>query len=122
MFSFRDYDLPLNRELCSSLQCIKGVGWRKAFYITSKFGFAYPFFTSNLNFYRFYLLSFLLRYLMASEVKSKRFISNNIRVMIELQSYRGLRHRDFLPVRGQRSRTNAGVQKRRRFSKDTFTF
>lgn len=31
---------------------------------------------------------------------------------METQSYRGLRHRDFLPVRGQRTRTNAGVRKR----------
>lgn len=53
---------------------------------------------------------------MSSEAKVQRFINGNIRVLMESQSYRGLRHRDFLPVRGQRTRTNAGVRKRARWS------
>lgn len=49
------------------------------------------------------------------DVKAQRLINMNIRALVELQNYRGLRHRDFLPVRGQRTRTNAGVRKRLRF-------
>jgi len=117
MFSFRDFDLPLNRELCSSLQCIKGMGFTKSKIVASKFGFAYPFFIGNLNFYQYCLLSFLLHFFVISESKVQRYINTNIRILIELQSFRGLRHRDFLPVRGQRTRTNAGVRKRLRFNK-----
>ncbi len=120
MFSFRDFDLPLNRELCSSLQCIKGMGFTKSIITSSRFGFAYPFFIGNLNFYQYFLLSYLLSYLVISEVKVQRFINSNIRILIDLQSFRGLRHRDFLPVRGQRTRTNAGVRKRLRFSSHSF--
>lgn len=119
MYSFRDYDLPLNRELRSSLQSIKGVGWHKANLVAAKFGFGYPFFLSNLNFYQFNLVSYMLTFLVRSEVKAERFISSNIRALIEMQSYRGLRHRDFLPVRGQRTRTNAGVRKRQRLGELT---
>ncbi len=32
-----------------------------------------------------------------------------------MRSYKGFRHKDYLPVNGQRTRTNAGTQKRKRF-------
>ena len=35
----------------------------------------------------------------------------NIRRLIEIGSYRGVRHRVGLPVRGQRTRTNARIRK-----------
>lgn len=37
----------------------------------------------------------------------RRVITSNIKRLIDLGSYRGLRHRRNLPVRGQRTRTNA---------------
>ncbi|MEE8177243.1 MAG: 30S ribosomal protein S13 [Acidobacteriota bacterium] len=41
----------------------------------------------------------------------RKEISMNIRRLIEVGSYRGLRHRRNLPVRGQRSHTNARTRK-----------
>ena len=41
----------------------------------------------------------------------KREVSINIRRLIEIGSFRGLRHRRGLPVRGQRTRTNARTRK-----------
>lgn len=41
----------------------------------------------------------------------KRQVSLNIRRLIEIGSYRGLRHRRGLPVRGQRTSTNARTRK-----------
>ncbi len=41
----------------------------------------------------------------------RREISQNIRRLQDVGSYRGLRHRKGLPVRGQRSRTNARTRK-----------
>jgi small subunit ribosomal protein S13 len=38
-------------------------------------------------------------------------VSLNIKRLIEIQSYRGLRHRRSLPVRGQRTHTNARTRK-----------
>lgn len=41
----------------------------------------------------------------------RRDVQMNIRRLIDIGSYRGLRHRRGLPVRGQRSRTNARTRK-----------
>jgi small subunit ribosomal protein S13 len=41
----------------------------------------------------------------------RREVSMNIKRLIELGSYRGLRHRRGLPVRGQRTKTNARTRK-----------
>ena len=41
----------------------------------------------------------------------RRQITMNIRRLIEIGSYRGLRHRRGLPVRGQRTKTNARTRK-----------
>ena len=41
----------------------------------------------------------------------RREISANIKRLIDIGSYRGLRHRKGLPVRGQRTRTNARSRK-----------
>ena len=41
----------------------------------------------------------------------RREISGNIKRLIDIGSYRGLRHKKGLPVRGQRTRTNARSRK-----------
>ena len=41
----------------------------------------------------------------------RREVSQNIRRLISIGSYRGLRHKRGLPVRGQRTRTNAKTRK-----------
>ena len=41
----------------------------------------------------------------------RREVSQNIKRLIDVGSYRGLRHRRSLPVRGQRTRTNARTRK-----------
>ena len=44
----------------------------------------------------------------------RRELNMNIRRLIDIGSYRGLRHRRGLPVRGQRTRTNARARRGRR--------
>ncbi|MBU1912797.1 MAG: 30S ribosomal protein S13 [Candidatus Omnitrophica bacterium] len=41
----------------------------------------------------------------------RREVSQNIKRLIDIGSYRGLRHRKSLPVRGQRTKTNARTRK-----------
>lgn len=41
----------------------------------------------------------------------QRVVSNNIKRLKDINSYRGLRHKNGLPVRGQRTRTNARTRK-----------
>ncbi len=44
----------------------------------------------------------------------RRDVAMDIRRLVEIGSYRGLRHRRSLPVRGQRTRTNARTRKGRK--------
>ncbi len=48
-------------------------------------------------------------YKVEGEVKSE--VSRNIKRLIDIGSYRGLRHKKGLPVRGQRTKTNARTRK-----------
>ncbi len=48
----------------------------------------------------------------------RREVAMNIKRLIELGSYRGLRHRRGLPVRGQRTKTNARTRKGKRKGKN----
>lgn len=41
----------------------------------------------------------------------RRTVSQNIKRLMDMKCYRGLRHRSRLPVRGQRTRTNARTRK-----------
>lgn len=45
------------------------------------------------------------------EGELRRDVSMNVRRLVEIGCYRGLRHRRGLPVRGQRTRTNARTRK-----------
>jgi small subunit ribosomal protein S13 len=48
----------------------------------------------------------------------RREVAMNIKRLVELGSYRGLRHRRGLPVRGQRTKTNARTRKGKRKGKN----
>jgi len=48
------------------------------------------------------------------EGELRRIVQGNIRRLVDIGSYRGLRHRRGLPVRGQRTRTNARTKRGRR--------
>ncbi|MBI1256734.1 MAG: 30S ribosomal protein S13 [Chloroflexi bacterium] len=49
------------------------------------------------------------KYLIEGELR--REVSMNIKRLMDMKSYRGLRHRAHLPVRGQRTQTNARTRK-----------
>lgn len=49
----------------------------------------------------------------------RREVSMNIKRLMDIGSYRGKRHRMGLPVRGQKTKTNAMTRKKRRGSKST---
>lgn len=75
-------------------------------------GLSFPFLFKNLNNYHLQLLSYILDYYTWLEVRIKHYIFQNIKRLFEISSYKGLRHKDSLPTRGQRSRTNASTKKK----------
>jgi small subunit ribosomal protein S13 len=103
-------DLPRSKRIAVALQYIYGIGKTRSNEILEKTGL-------NPNI-RVYDLTedqvALLReavggYLVESDLR--REVQLNIKRLIEIGSYRGLRHRRSLPVRGQRTRTNARTRK-----------
>lgn len=120
MFLFRDTTLSEKKEIRSSLQQIYGIGLAKANLISIKIGLQYPYFASNLNLYNINLILYLLKGLVLSDTRIKRAIENNITRLITTASYRGSRHTLTLPVRGQRTRTNAGTQRSKRILEPLF--
>ena len=75
---------------------------------------AYPFFTINLNSYRFRLIFYLLKSFVCSDIRIKRVIDYNISILEGISCYKGQCHKLFLPVRGQRTRSNAWTQRNKR--------
>jgi len=114
MFLFRDFSLTEKKELRISLISIYGIGWNKANKIINILAISKPFFSNNINDYYINLVLFLLKGFVLSDTKIKRIIDNNINNLIVNKSYKGSRHRLTLPVRGQRTRTNAATQRKKR--------
>lgn len=61
----------------------------------------------------------MLKNLTLSEVRLNRVIGANIKNLIDINTYKGARHAMFLPVRGQRTRTNSGTRRNMRLKKDS---
>lgn len=109
---FETFTLSKNKEFCASLKAIKGIGWRKARYITSRVGLCYPF-NIDISLYHFKLITYLLKLVTDAENYNRR-IGFNITKMIDIGIVKGVRHKLSLPVHGQRTRTNAGTQRSKR--------
>lgn len=117
VFSFRNFQLPRNVELRASLGRIYGVGKYRADLVAAKLGISYPFSASKLNNYYYNILTNFLNKMLLSKAKIERAIEMRIKLFKSNLSYKGLRHKLFLPVRGQRTRTNARTIKRMRIKK-----
>jgi len=112
MFIYKQYSLNINKEVRLSLQSIYGIGWYKSSLISIKLGLSFPFLFKNLNNYNLQLLSYVMDYYTWLEIRIKHYIFQNIKKLFENSSYKGLRHKDSLPTRGQRTRTNASTKKK----------
>jgi len=113
MFLYKQVYLSINKEIRNSLTDIYGIGRYKAMVISTKIGFSFPFSINNLNYYYFKFLTCILDGFTWLEMRIKRVINTNVTNLIEINCYKGIRHRDRLPCRGQRTRTNASTMKNR---------
>jgi len=112
-------DLPNNKKILYSLTYIHGIGLTSAKKIVELANISPETRTSDLTTEE---TVFLRQTLEESDLKFegdlRRFNGLNIKRLNEINCYRGKRHRNNLPVRGQRTRTNA---RSRRGSKKTVT-
>src|SRR3989338_6278587 len=107
-------DIPDNKRLEVSLTYIYGVGRKVSNQIIDKLGLNKDMRARELNEDQIAKLNAILASEYIVEGDLRRQVQNNIKRLIGIHCYRGLRHRVGLPVRGQRTRTNARTRKGKR--------
>jgi small subunit ribosomal protein S13 len=104
-------DIPGKKRVEFSLRYIYGIGPAAARAIVAKASIDPAKKADELTDEEMSKISHLLQTDYKTEGDLRRDVSQNIRRLISINSYRGLRHRKGLPVRGQRTRTNARTRK-----------
>ena len=94
-----------------SLQYIYGVGPQKSLKILGQVGIDPERKAADLNEEEVSKITTFIQANHRVEGELRRAISQNIRRLIEINSYRGSRHKKGLPVRGQRTKCNARTRK-----------
>ena len=103
-------NIPLNKHVVIALTSIFGIGNTRARQVCAEAGVAPESVVKDLaepevaN-----LRSAVAKFEIEGDLR--RDISMNIKRLMDLGCYRGIRHRRGLPVRGQRTRTNARTRK-----------
>jgi small subunit ribosomal protein S13 len=104
-------DLPREKRVEIGLSYIFGIGRSRAVQILAKTGVNPDTRIRDLTDDEINRLREVIDKEHKVEGDLRREISLNIKRLIEIGSYRGRRHRQGLPVRGQRTRTNARTRK-----------
>ncbi len=107
-------DLPKNKRGVIGLTYIYGIGPSRAKEILAKVGVDENVKVKDWSDENIRAISSLIQneYKVEGELRSE--VQMNIKRLMDIGCYRGLRHRKGLPVRGQRTRTNARTRKGRR--------
>jgi small subunit ribosomal protein S13 len=104
-------NLPTNKRVVIALQYIHGIGPSKAKDIVGKVGLPAERRVSQLTDQEVLQIRELIDHDHVVEGDLRRDTAMNIKRLMDLGCYRGLRHRRGLPVRGQRTHTNARTRK-----------
>lgn len=104
-------DLPKNKRMEIALTYIYGIGRSKAKEILERAGVPLETKTDNLADSEITSIRNIIDKEHKVEGDLRREISMSLKRLMDIGTYRGLRHRKGLPVRGQRTSTNARTRK-----------
>ena len=104
-------DIPNNRPVWIALRYIHGIGPTKAREICDRMAIADSLRAKDLTEDQVALLGKILTEEYIIEGNLRRQVKDHIDRLKQVACYRGLRHRRGLPVRGQRTKTNARTRK-----------
>ncbi len=104
-------DLPRNKGIGVSLTYIYGIGWTTSKKILEEVGIDPLVRQEELTDDEITRIRKVIETKHVVEGDLRREVSMNIKRLMDLGSYKGLRHRRGLPVRGQRTSTNARTRK-----------
>ena len=104
-------DLPREKRIEIGLTYIYGIGRKSANDILKKTGINPDIRAKDLTEDEIAKIRDELEAHYSVEGDLRRDVAMNIKRMVEINCYRGIRHRKGLPVRGQRTKTNARTRK-----------
>ncbi len=104
-------NIPTNKRVEIALTYIHGIGRTKAKEIVQKMGFPVDRRVQDLTDQEVVQIREIIDRDYTVEGDLRREVAMNIKRLMDLACYRGLRHRRGLPVRGQRTHTNARTRK-----------
>ncbi|MBU4376821.1 MAG: 30S ribosomal protein S13 [Candidatus Omnitrophica bacterium] len=104
-------DIPKEKRIEIALTYIHGIGRTSANRILKSAGISPDVRAKSLTEDDISKLSTIIQREYRIEGDLRRSVAANIKRLIDIGSYRGYRHRRSLPVRGQRTRTNARTRK-----------
>ncbi|QCD94452.1 small subunit ribosomal protein S13 [Vigna unguiculata] len=105
-------EIPDNKRLEYALQHLHGIGRSKAHHIVCELGVENKF-VKDLSKRELYSIRELLsKYLIGNDLK--KCVERDVVRLVGIQCYRGIRHVDNLPCRGQRTHTNARTRRSRK--------
>jgi len=104
-------DLPKNKHMEIALTYIHGIGRTSARRILDAMNLPYDFNSDSLDDNQVAAIRKIIEADYVVEGDRRREVAMDIKRMMDLGSYRGLRHRKGLPCRGQRTSTNARTRK-----------
>lgn len=107
-------DVPDKKRLEVALTYIYGVGRKLSTQIIAKLNLDPNMRAHQLTEDDIARINALLQSEYVVEGDLRRLIQNNIKRLVNIHCYRGIRHRLGLPVRGQRTRTNSRTRKGKR--------
>jgi small subunit ribosomal protein S13 len=104
-------NIPTNKRVIVALQYIHGIGQKNAADIMQKTNIPHERRVSQLTDAEVLQIREMIDRDYVVEGDLRREVGQNIKRLMDLGCYRGLRHRKGLPVRGQRTHTNARTRK-----------
>lgn len=104
-------NIPTNKRVIIALTYIHGIGRTTALQIADKLGIDHTRLVQDLSDEEVLRIRETIDADYTVEGDLRRNTAMNIKRLMDLRSYRGLRHRNGLPVRGQRTHTNARTRK-----------
>jgi len=104
-------DLPRNKPIWVALTSIYGIGQTTSRKIVAEAGLDPMTRVFQLSDHEVARLREIVQNQYQVEGELRKEVAMNIKRLIDLGAYRGLRHRRGLPVRGQRTHTNARTRK-----------
>jgi len=104
-------NIPSDKVVGIALTYIYGIGRTSASKIVEKANVAWGTRVNSLTEDELNRIRDVIKADYVVEGEARREVSMNIKRLMELGCYRGLRHRKSLPVRGQRTKTNARTRK-----------